>query len=112
MDLEGNAILNLGNNAEEATTKLNELIKTHQKLLAEETEEKLVDVFHGIYEDTRKANNDIVSKKNEANDFGRFLISDLQSIDTGSISLFGNYSPSINTQALMTDVAAIISDAN
>ena len=116
MDSEGNAILNLGSDAEEATSKLNELIESQKRLLAVETEEKLVDVFSGIHEETRSLDDDIKNLNSDLANYNPqigsdFLNSDLQNINNGTIFLSNDYLSSVSEQAFMNDAANIIGDA-
>lgn len=59
MDASGNAILSLGDNAENAARKLNELLDAKQKLLAEETHDNMTDIFKGLFESTRDARKEL-----------------------------------------------------
>lgn len=114
LDAEGNAILDLGSNAEEATSKLNELIEAQRKLVAEETQEKLVDVFKGIHEETRDLGKELDNYQKERNSdhIKDYLITDMQGLGVGkNISLSEAYAYGVDSELLMNNAASIINDA-
>lgn len=113
LDNEGNKILDLGSNAEEATSKINELIDAQRRLVAEETEQGLVDVFKGINEETRELSEELKSLQGEKDSsyLKDFLVTDLQGLGTGGISLSDTYAAGLDTELLMNNVAKIINEA-
>lgn len=58
-DTEGNAILNLGDNAAETAQILNDLAEAKRKALGMEVKNNMTDVMNGIYESTRSAREEI-----------------------------------------------------
>ena len=58
-DIEGNAILNLGDNAAETAQILNDLAESKRKALGTEIKNNMTDVMNGIYESTRNAREEI-----------------------------------------------------
>lgn len=116
LDEEGNKILALGDNAEEATNKINELIESQRQLVVEETKENLVDVFKGINEETRKASDELESYQKTLSYFDNinYFLTDLQGVagQAGGkdISLSNAYMEGIDSEILMNNIANIIND--
>ena len=55
-DANGNAILNLGSNAEEAAEKINALVDAQKQQLASDIQEELPDVFAGLHQKAKEQN--------------------------------------------------------
>lgn len=116
LDREGNKILDLGSNAEEATSKVNDLIEAQRKLVAEETERNLVDVFKGINEETRDASNELESYRKNLDYFKNInfneLITGWQGLSGGkNISLSDSYIDGLDSEVLMNNMAKVINDS-
>lgn len=119
LDKEGNYILDLGDNAAESTSKINDLIEAQKNLVAEETEQKLPDVYNGIYEETRGTRNNLESyQKNldyinnlDSRDFDA-LINSWHSIkEARTIVLSDSYMDGVDSKILMNNIAKIINDS-
>jgi hypothetical protein len=116
LDSEGNYILDLGDNAEEATSKINTLIEAQQRLVAEETENNLVDVFKGIKKETEDSTEELKKYQNELDNFRvNGFIADLQGAAGQSggknISLSKEYMDNVDSLELMNNVKKIVNDA-
>ncbi|MCM1496446.1 MAG: coiled-coil domain-containing protein 22 [Bacteroides sp.] len=116
LDKEGNKILDLGSNAEESIAKINDLIEAQQKLVAEETEEKLVDVYKGTYEDTRDISNELeLYKKNldyiRSVNFNEIMAGLQGYSGNKTISLSESYMNGLDSEILMNNMAKVINDS-
>ena len=112
LDNEGNKILALGNNAEEATNKLNDLIEAQKIILANETKNNLKDSFKGVYVENENQRNEIAKYNDLKSQINPdLLISDLLGTSGSSISLPESAFPDIDAQLLMNNVAKVINDA-
>lgn len=112
LDNEENKILALGNNAEEATNKLNDLIEAQKIVLANETKDNLKDSFKGLYTENENQRNEIAKYNDLKSQIDPdFLISDLLGASGNSISLQESAFPDIDAQLLMNNVAKVINDA-
>ena len=93
-DSQGNAIVNLGNSASEAKTKLNELLEIEQGSNARKISEKAQDHYEGVAEQVRKIQKDI-SKQQEIYDSASKeaakLSTDLyKGLENGSVQIVDN----------------------
>lgn len=116
LDKEGNRIVSLGDSAADATEKINGLIEAQRKLVAEETEEKLVDVFKGTYEDTRDINKELKSYQENLDYFNntdfRELIAGWNSIkEAKTISISDSYADGLDSEILINSAAKVINDS-
>ena len=116
LDKEGNRILNLGDNAEDASAKINSLIEAYRNLIAEETEGNLSTVFKGLYEDTRGTSKELKDYTRNLESFSNintFLI-ELQGVadQTGgkNLALTSSYLNGLGSQILMNYIADIVND--
>ena len=118
LDNEGNKILDLGNNAQDATSKINELIESQRKLVAQQAEEDLIDIFKGISEETRNSNNELKQYQENLDYINRSnpdeFIGALRGFDNNSksIQLSNNYLSGLDSEIMMNNIASIINDAD
>ena len=118
LDNEGNKILDLGNNAQDAMSKINELIESQRKLVAQQAEEDLIDVFKGISEETRNSNNELKQYQDNLDYINRSnpdeFIGALRGFDNNSksIQLSDNYLSGLDSEIMMNNIASIINDAD
>lgn len=66
-DEQGNALIDIGNNAEETTAKLNELLKTQQDISKQTLIDNLDAVAQGIYYEVSESKGDITQLEQELN---------------------------------------------
>ena len=92
LDDEGNMILNLGDNAETAKSKLDELYESQQKLVANEIKDELPDVFKGIYQEEKDNLDELFLEKSKVDE--SFVSNELD-------NLFGNSDTVANIQSLI-----------
>lgn len=117
LDKEGNRIVNLGNNAEDASAKINSLVEAYRNLVAEETEGNLPAVFKGLYEDTRKTSKELkdYTRNLEFFDNMNYFITNLRgTIDEAGVkrfSLSNTYMEGLDSQAVMNEVADIVNSS-
>lgn len=64
-DEQGNALLNIGNNAEETNAKLEELLETEQKIARQTLIDNMDDVAKGIAVEAKEASDNIKEYKNQ-----------------------------------------------
>ena len=118
LDNEGNKILDLGNNAQDATSKINELIEAQRKLVAKQAEEDLIDIFKGVSEETRNSNNELKQYQENLDYISRSnpdeFIGALRGFDNNSksIQLSDNYLSGLDSEIMMNNIASIINDAD
>lgn len=117
LDKEGNRIVNLGNNAEDASAKINSLVEAYRNLVAEETEGNLSTVFKGLYEDTRETSKELKDYTSNLEFFDNmnYFITDLKGIadEAGgkTFSLSNTYLTGLDSQELMKQVADIVNSS-
>lgn len=117
LDKEGNRIVNLGDNAEDASAKINSLVEAYRNLVAEETEGNLSTVFNGLYEDTRETSKELkdYTRNLEFFDDMNYFITNLRgTIDEASVkrfSLSNTYMEGLDSQAVMNEVADIVNSS-
>lgn len=112
LDKEGNRIVNLGNNAEDASVKINSLVEAYRNLAAQETKANLTDVFKGTFEDTRKANKDLADYQKTLNYFKKNqFIGWTESAGAKNISLADSYMNGLDSRSLINNMTDIINDS-
>lgn len=117
LDKEGNRIINLGDNAADASAKINSLVKAYRNLIAEKTEGNLSTVFKGLYEDTRETSKELKDYTSNLEFFDNmnYFITDLKGIadEAGgkTFSLPNTYLTGLDSQAVMNEVADIVNSS-
>ena len=108
-DTEGNAILNLGDNAAETAQILNDLAEAKRKALGMEVKNNMTDVMNGIYESTRSAREEIdrFSSTNTRYDTAALHTTLMNSIysDQKHISLGKDFSENFDSQTMLNSIA-------
>lgn len=108
-DTEGNAILNLGDNAAETAQILNDLAESKRKALGMEVKNNMTDVMNGIYESTRSAREEIdrFSSTNTRYDTAALHTTLMNSMysDQKHISLGKDFSENFDSQTMLNSIA-------
>ena len=98
--------------------KINELIESQRKLVAQQAEEDLIDIFKGISEETRNSNNELKQYQENLDYINRSnpdeFIGALRGFDNNSksIQLSNNYLSGLDSEIMMNNIASIINDAD
>lgn len=117
LDKEGNRIVNLGDNAEDASAKINSLTEAYRNLIAEETEGNLSTVFKGLYEDTRDTSKELKEYTRNLKSFSNIntFLTELQGVagQAGgkNLALTSSYLNGLDSQILMNYIADIVNDS-
>jgi hypothetical protein len=120
LDDEGHYILNLGDNAESSTEKINQLIEAQQQLVAEQSKESLKTTFAGIEEETRGGSDVIdsaeaqIDKIEQLDSFINMFVTDLQGaagqLGSKTLSLPDTYDGA-DSEILMNNIRDIVNES-